>query len=124
VACPHPNGKDFLFYSMVLDVYSLWAVGRLFQQEVPASYRHAQSGHNLLQQRIYRDYAGELLPGHRRLANAKKQYQLAANTVPHKFFPLYLLAKLYNEAGQTGKAIAMAKELLSKKVKVPSKAID
>jgi tetratricopeptide (TPR) repeat protein len=57
-------------------------------------------------------------------ANAETQYLLAANTVPHKFYPLYLLAKLYNESGQTEKATAMAKELLRKEIKVPSKAIE
>jgi O-antigen polymerase len=56
--------------------------------------------------------------------NAEQQYKLAANTVPHKFYPLYLLAKLYEEAGQTEKATAMARELLTKEVKVSSKAIE
>ena len=55
---------------------------------------------------------------------AEKQYRLAANMVPHKFYPLYLLAKLYNESGETEKATAIAKEILNKKIKVPSKAIE
>ena len=52
------------------------------------------------------------------------QYRLAANVVPNKFYPLYLLVKLYDETGQTEKARAMARELLNKEVKVPSKAIE
>ncbi len=55
---------------------------------------------------------------------AETQYQLAANMVPHKFYPLYLLATLYNETGQQKKAVALARQLLNKDVKVPSKAIE
>jgi regulator of replication initiation timing len=44
--------------------------------------------------------------------------------VPHKFYPLYLLAKLYHSTGQTEKAAAIAKEILGKAVKVTSKAIE
>ena len=55
---------------------------------------------------------------------AESQYRLASNIVPHKFYPLYLLAKLYKEDGQEEKAVLMAREILGKKIKVPSKAID
>lgn len=57
-------------------------------------------------------------------AKAEEQYKLAANMVPHKFYPLYLLAKLYHATGQTTKATTIAKIILRKEVKVPSKAID
>ncbi len=43
---------------------------------------------------------------------------------PGRFYPKYLLATLYDETGQKEKAIAVARELLVKKVKVPSTAID
>ena len=39
------------------------------------------------------------------------------------FYPKYLLAKLYDETNQREKAIAVAKELLSKEVKVESTAV-
>ncbi len=55
---------------------------------------------------------------------AEEQYQLAADMVPHKFYPLYLLAKLYNESGQKEKAIKTANEVLAKNVKVESTAIE
>jgi tetratricopeptide (TPR) repeat protein len=55
---------------------------------------------------------------------AEKQYQLAASMVPHKFYPLYLLAKLYNDTGQHKKAVALARQILTKEIKVPSKAIE
>ena len=54
---------------------------------------------------------------------AEEQYKLAAKMVPHKFYPLYLLAKLYNETGQHEKAVLLARQLLEKEVKVPSQAI-
>ena len=54
---------------------------------------------------------------------AEEQYQLAAHMVPHKFYPLYLLAKLYSETGQHKKAVLLARQLLEKEVKVPSQAI-
>jgi tetratricopeptide (TPR) repeat protein len=55
---------------------------------------------------------------------AEEQYQLAANMVPYKFYPLYLLAKLYNETGHHKKALALALQILNKKIKVPSQAIE
>lgn len=54
---------------------------------------------------------------------AEIQYQMAADMVPHKFYPLYLLAKLYNETGQHEKAVALARQIFEKEVKVPSKDI-
>lgn len=62
---------------------------------------------------------------------AKKEYEKAENAylrawqiIPHKFYPKYLLAKLYDETGQKTKAKEIAKELLNKEVKVASKAIE
>ena len=54
---------------------------------------------------------------------AEASLQHAWHMVPNRFFPLYLLAKLYDDSNQTGKATAMARQILSKEVKVPSKAI-
>jgi len=55
---------------------------------------------------------------------AEEQYQLAANMVPHKFYPLYLLAKLYDETGQQDKATEVALKLLTKKVKIYSTVVE
>ncbi|MDE5417940.1 O-antigen ligase family protein [Labilibaculum sp. DW002] len=55
---------------------------------------------------------------------AEKAYLQAWYIIPHKFYPKYLLAKLYDETGQTTKSKRIAKELLNKKVKVKSKAIE
>ncbi|KAF0234066.1 MAG: hypothetical protein FD181_3734 [Prolixibacteraceae bacterium] len=55
---------------------------------------------------------------------AEEQYQLAASMVPHKFYPIFLLAKLYNQTGQHKKALALALQILNKEIKVPSQAIE
>ncbi len=55
---------------------------------------------------------------------AEEQYQLAAHMVPHKFYPLYLLARLYDDTGEKSKAIALAGRLLEKEVKVESAAVE
>jgi tetratricopeptide (TPR) repeat protein len=54
---------------------------------------------------------------------AETAYKHAANMIPIRFYPLYLLAKLYEESEQKEKAIAMAKKILEKEVKIPSTAI-
>lgn len=54
---------------------------------------------------------------------AETAYQNAANMVPVRFYPLYLLAKLYDESGQESKALTMANTILEKEVKIPSTAI-
>lgn len=55
---------------------------------------------------------------------AELAYKRAANMVPSRFYPQYLLAKLYIETKQTKKAVEKAKLILNKKVKIPSMAID
>jgi O-antigen ligase len=55
---------------------------------------------------------------------AEQHYLQAANMAPGKFYPLYLLAKLYDESGQQHKAIAMANAIMNKEVKVHSIAIE
>ena len=55
---------------------------------------------------------------------AEGAYTRAANMLPGRFYPHYLLAKLYEESGQKEKALKKAKEILEKKIKVPSRAIE
>jgi len=54
---------------------------------------------------------------------AEKAYNHSYNMNPSRFYPKYLLVKLYNDSGQNRKAIKMAKELLKKEVKIESTAI-
>jgi tetratricopeptide (TPR) repeat protein len=55
--------------------------------------------------------------------NAERSYLNAMYMIPNRFYPLYLLMTLYNETGQTIKALKMAKTIERKKIKIPSKAI-
>jgi tetratricopeptide (TPR) repeat protein len=55
---------------------------------------------------------------------AEAAYLYAWHMAPARFYPQYLLALLYEETGQHGKAKATARYLLQKEVKVPSKAIE
>ena len=55
---------------------------------------------------------------------AEMSCQHAANMIPSRFYPNYLLAKLYDECGQKEKAVAKAQELMKKEVKIPSTAIE
>lgn len=54
---------------------------------------------------------------------AEQAYLHARYMAPARFYPLYLLAKLYDENGQRGKAMAMAKKVIGKKIKIESTAI-
>lgn len=56
--------------------------------------------------------------------NAEQAYLHAWQMIPSRFYPKYLLAKLYNESEQTEKAIQVANELLSKEIKIHSTAIE
>ena len=59
-----------------------------------------------------------------KFAKAEYAYKKAAAILPAKFYPEYLLAKLYNETGQNKKAVEIANKLMHKKVKVQSTAIE
>ncbi len=55
---------------------------------------------------------------------AENAYVHAWYMNPSRFYPMYLLAKLYNETGQQKKAVAIANQLLQKQVKIESTAIE
>ncbi|MGV8096500.1 MAG: O-antigen ligase family protein [Mangrovibacterium sp.] len=55
---------------------------------------------------------------------AEQAYLHAWYMNPSRFYPKYLLAKLYDESGQKEKAVITAKELLGKQVKIESTAIE
>jgi len=55
---------------------------------------------------------------------AEAAYLHAWHMNPARFYPKYLLAKLYDETGQKVKAAKVARELLEKEIKVESTAID
>ncbi|MDR0712505.1 MAG: O-antigen ligase family protein [Prevotellaceae bacterium] len=54
---------------------------------------------------------------------AEGHYRKAAAMCPVKFMPLYRLAKLHAAAGRRSEALALAKIIVGKKVKIPSYAV-
>jgi len=63
---------------------------------------------------------------HKALGNptkAEEAYWAANYMSPIKFYPKYLLAKLYHENGQQQKAVELANELLAKDAKISSTAV-
>lgn len=67
---------------------------------------------------------GDSYKGIKKYDQAEEYYQMAADMVPHKFYPLYLLQKMYKETGELDKSKAMARKILNKRVKVHSIAIE
>lgn len=62
----------------------------------------------------------------RKLGNyekAEEAYVTAMYMTPSKFYPLYLLMTLYNEQGKKVHATVIAREILKKEIKIPSKAV-
>lgn len=58
-----------------------------------------------------------------RFNEAEECFTHAYHMVPHRLYPLYLLANLYFQSGQTAKGIEMAQRVIDKKPKVMSSAI-
>ena len=54
---------------------------------------------------------------------AEKAYVQAAHMIPHRIYPLYLLALLYREMGDMEKARDMARQVIQKAPKVMSDAV-
>jgi tetratricopeptide (TPR) repeat protein len=55
---------------------------------------------------------------------AEQCFRKAANLVPNRLYPHYLLAKLYHEMGLLEKAESEANIVMMKKPKVNSKAVE
>ena len=59
-----------------------------------------------------------------KITEAEQAYLHAWHMIPSRFYPKYLLAKLFAKNGQKEKALKTAKELLTKDIKVDSQAIE
>ncbi|PRD46108.1 O-antigen ligase family protein [Sphingobacterium haloxyli] len=57
-------------------------------------------------------------------SQAEAHYRYAANQVPNRLYPYYLLVKLYDEMGEHEKAYNMAVEVVNKEVKINSPAVE
>lgn len=55
---------------------------------------------------------------------AEVHYRYAANQVPNRLYPYYLLSKLYDNTGEYEKAYSTAEKVVNKEVKIHSPAIE
>lgn len=55
---------------------------------------------------------------------AEEAFRRACLVIPHRLYPLYLLAKMYFESGQTEKGVEAARQLIAKEPKVSSSATE
>ena len=60
----------------------------------------------------------------KKFVDAEDAYLFASFMVPHKLYPLYLLATLYDETGDREKALEFANKILKKEIKVESEATE
>ncbi len=67
---------------------------------------------------------GEIYSKQKDIPKAEKEYVLASHMIPVKFYPKYLLAKMYIDNNQKDKATVIAHEILEKEIKINSQAID
>mgnify|MGYP006300098331 FL=1 len=79
---------------------------------------------NYLNNTILYTALGDSYKGVGNYLKAEAAYLKAQHMLPGRFYPGYLLAKLYHETGETKKAKNMANEILKKEVKIPSTAIE
>lgn len=112
--------------------YSLKHNGLFLQQygkslELTGNYKEAlkkiTEGGNYYKDSFWYITQGNCLKALGEYKSAEASYMIASNMVPNKFYPEYLLAKLFDETNQNEKAKNMATNLLYKTVKIDSKAI-
>ncbi|MDR1340558.1 MAG: O-antigen ligase family protein [Prevotellaceae bacterium] len=78
--------------------------------------------------RYYNDMDVQMLladnyKGSGRYDEAEKHYKLAAGMCPGKFMPLYELAKFYETAERHEDALSIARQIINKKIKIPSATV-
>ena len=69
-------------------------------------------------------YLGNCYLGIKNYKKAEESYSHSFYLMPHKFYPRYLLVKLYLEMEERDKAVFMARQIMKMKIKVPSTAIE
>jgi O-antigen polymerase len=84
----------------------------------------SQKARHLISDEVLYTTIGNCYKDTKQYERAEQIYQYAAIMAPHKQYPLYLLAKLYHETHQPLKMNDVAWQLLSKKEKTSSKAIN
>ncbi|MCX6327683.1 MAG: hypothetical protein NT144_13685 [Bacteroidia bacterium] len=92
------------------------------KEEYPRSIEMLERAAHFTSDEILYTTLGDTYKALKRYSEAEEAYQYASFMVPHKLYPLYLLAMLYDETGQREKAIAVAGRVLNKEIKVESEA--
>ncbi|WP_187269363.1 O-antigen ligase family protein [Algibacter pacificus] len=107
------NGEFLMNYGKVLSVYK--------QDKKAIEILEQAKTH--LNTTIIETALGDAYKNIEQYKESEIAYKHAANMIPSRFYPFYLLAKLYEESNQKEKAVTMAKTILNKEVKIPSTAI-
>ena len=107
------NGEFLMNYGKALSIYK--------QDE--KAIQILERAKTYLNTTIIETALGDAYKNQKRYKEAEIAYEHAANMIPIRFYPLYLLAKLYEENNETEKAFDMANTILDKDVKIPSTAI-
>jgi tetratricopeptide (TPR) repeat protein len=91
-------------------------------EEYPRSIEMLEHAAHFTSDEILYTTLGDTYKALKRYSEAEEAYKHAIFMVPHKLYPIYLLANLYGETWQKEKALGTAEEVLNKKNKVESTA--
>ncbi|WP_396603279.1 O-antigen ligase family protein [Algibacter sp. R77976] len=107
------NGEFLMNYGKALSIY----------KEDKKAIQILEQAKRHLNTTIIETALGDAYKNLNQYKEGEAAYNHAANMIPTRFYPLYLLAKLHESKGDTKNAIIMANTILSKDVKVPSTAV-
>lgn len=107
------NGDFLMNYGKTLSIYKK-------DKKAIEILQHAKL---FLNTTIIETALGDAYKNEKQYNEAEQTYKNAANMIPVRFYPLYLLAKLYDESEQKEKSLVIANTILKKEIKVPSTAI-
>nr|WP_308990457.1 O-antigen ligase family protein [Mariniflexile sp. KMM 9835]MDQ8210008.1 O-antigen ligase family protein [Mariniflexile sp. KMM 9835] len=107
------NGEFLMNYGKTLSIYK--------QDEKAIQILERAKIH--LNTTIIETALGDAYKNNKQYKESEIAYIHASNMIPTRFYPLYLLAKLYDEIGQKEKAVKIAKVILGKEIKKSSTAI-
>ena len=126
-------GKTFEMLPEYDKLYSYLGKSGLFLYNHAAELNHIKMYEESLQvfkecTKYYNDMDVQMLMAYNykeleKYTEAEQHLKLAANMCPGRFIPLYELAKLYNTTNRKYEALAMAKIIINKDIKIPSGTI-
>ena len=104
---------------MVLGLVAAW---RLTEKET--AYKTWKTAAELSADPMVYNKLGKNYQALKQYDRAEKAYVQAAHMIPHRIYPLYLLALLYREMGDMEKARDMARQVIDQEPKVWSPAVE